>query len=80
MDHRYKRTNIAYKCKIFKAVNLIINGHYTYKCIVLKVFGIKTRKQNMPAKQGIPKWSLMIENKDAKCIVYIHITADLKAY
>ena len=29
-NHRFERTNLAYKCKIFVAVTLTHHGHYTH--------------------------------------------------
>ena len=53
---------MAYKCKIFDGVNLTLAGHYTHMCTVSKIIGINT-ENNMFAKQGIHKCSLMIKNK-----------------
>ena len=39
-DHRCERRNMAYKCKIFEAVNLTLNGHYKHVYTVSKVIGI----------------------------------------
>ena len=54
---------MAFKCQIFETVNLTLHGHYSHVCIVSKVIGINTRKQNMSGKQGINKCSLIIKNK-----------------
>ena len=60
-DHRCKRKNIIYKCKIFEAVSLTHHGHYTHVDTVSKIIGINT--ENISAKQGIHMWSLIINNK-----------------
>ena len=81
-DHRYGKTNMANRCKVFEALNLILHGHYRHVCTVLKVIGINTENK-MSAKQGIHKCSLMMKiNMVVKCIVYLtaEITAELKAY
>ena len=40
-----ERTNMAYKCKIFEAVNLTLHGYYTYMCTISKIIGINTENQ-----------------------------------
>ena len=73
-----KRTNIAYKCKIFEAVN---TSWALYACVhSFQMYLHKCRKQNMYAKQGIHKWLLIIKYMFAKFIVHIHITAEVTAY
>ena len=62
-DHRCQRTYIAYKCRIFEAVNLTLHGHYTHVCTVFEVFWHKFRKWNMSAKPGIHRWLLVIKNR-----------------
>ena len=53
-DHRYKRTIMAYKCRILKAVRITLHGHYT--CVhIFQSFWHTYRQQNMSAKQGIHK-------------------------
>ena len=70
---------MAYNCQIFEAVSLTIHGCYT--CVYSSLsYWHKYRKQNMSAREGIHKWSLMIKNIVSKCIVHIHITSELKAY
>ena len=80
--HRYERTNMAYKCKKFVAVNITLLGHYTHVCTVLKVIGKNTK--NMSAKQGRYNWSLMIRNKYDRYGCQMHSTyaysASLKTY
>ena len=36
---------MAYKCKILEAVNLTLQGHYTYVCIISKVIGINVENK-----------------------------------
>ena len=57
-DHRFGGTNMAYQCGIFKVVSLKHCGHYTrvYSC---QSSWHKCRKQNMSAREGIHKCSLM---------------------
>ena len=71
---------MAYTYKIFEAVNLTFHGHYTHVYNV-QSYWLNYRKQTVSAKQRIHKCSVMTK-KDmvAKCIVHIHITAELKAY
>ena len=46
--------NMAYKCKIFEAVKLILPEHYTHVCTVSKVIGINTENEIcLPNKQYI---------------------------
>ena len=44
-DHRCARTNMAFKCKIFEAVNLALHGHDIHVCTVSKVIGINTENK-----------------------------------
>ena len=53
---------MAYKCRIFKAIDLTFHGNYTHLCEVSKVFAINTENK-MSAKQVTCKWSLKIKNK-----------------
>ena len=43
---------MAYKCKIFEAVNLRLHGRCTHMCTVSEVIDINKMKQNIFAKQG----------------------------
>ena len=54
-NHRCERTNMAYRCKMYEAVNIPLHRHYTYVCTVFKVTGINT--ENKSANLGIHKWS-----------------------
>ena len=55
-DDRYEGINMAYKCKVFKAVNLTFQGHYYV--VYMHMYGQfqrywhKYRERNMSAKQG----------------------------
>ena len=53
---------MAYKCKIFEAVNLRLDGHYTYVCTVPKVIDINTDKKTCLPDKDI-MCPLMIKNK-----------------
>ena len=52
---------MAYKCKLFEPVNLILHGHFTH-VYSFQSYWHNYRKQNISAKQWICKWSLMIKN------------------
>ena len=52
---RFERINRAEKCKIFEAISLMLDGHYT------QMYGFqnhwhKYREQNISAKQGTHKF------------------------
>ena len=70
-DHRGGRTNMAYKCKQFKTVNLTCYGHYTHVCRVSRVIGINTEnKICLPNKEYISgHWWWRI-----KYVCQMHIT------
>ena len=80
-DHRCERKHMAYKCKIFETVNLKLHGHYTQVWTVSQAIGINTEnKIFLSNKEYINgHWWYRI-NMATKCIVHMHITADLKAY
>ena len=72
--------NMANKCKIIGCH--ITTSWALYTCVYsVQSYLYKYRKQNMSAKQGIHKWSLMLKiNMVVKCLEHMHITADFKAY
>ena len=43
-DHRYERTNMGYKCKIFETVNIRLGGILDMS-IVSKVIGVNTENE-----------------------------------
>ena len=81
--NRCERTCMAYKYKIFEAFNLYLCGHCTH-VYSFQSFWHKYRKQNVSAKQGIHKCSLMIKNKYGcqmhRIYAYDYWTQSLLAY